>query len=427
MQTPVNTVSMASRTGGSPPAATPPLAVPPRPSSPALGSDVYPAATAATPQGGAVAAGSGGFVAVLSSLIRFFERLLMRLDAALQPAPAVAPPAAVVAPVAPVLAPAAPTPSVAPVPVRPAPPAVPARPVAPSTPAPTTGPAAPAGTKPPLLQQFIRKGDPSTGVYGASGAEWYGDANVDDVKRVISEAKAQNQTPVFVQYNIPNRDKGGGSAGGAATVEAYAASCEKNAAAIGDAPAVVIIEPDALALGLDPSTVKRALEIYRAHCPNARLYLDAGNCAWLSVDDAANKLLQAGIKEADGFSLNVSGFQWTNDSTAYGDKIVAALAQRDPSLASKQFVVDTSRNGNGTGVDENGHDTWGDPVRAKNGGPIMNGPLPTTHTGDPHCAAFLWVKPPGFGDLRTRSCFQFGGAAWVAPNPHPPLGPTGHQ
>jgi len=285
------------------------------------------------------------------------------------------------------------------------------------------GQPAPAGAKPPILQQFIQKGDPTVGVYGASGASWIGGASEDEIKRVIGEAKAQNQTPVFVQYDIPNRDKGGGSAGGAATEAEYLDVVTKNAKAIGDAAAVVVLEPDALALGLDAGTVKKALEIFKANCPNARINLDIGNSRWLGVDEAADKLIQAGIAEADGFTLNVSGFDWTKATMDYGDKIVAALAKRDPALASKQYIIDTSRNGNGDGVDENGKSTWGDPVKAENGGPIMNGPMPTTNTGDPHAAAFLWIKPPGWGDFRTRSAHDFGGAAWVTPTKNAPLGP----
>jgi endoglucanase len=427
-----------------------------------LGSDVY--MSAGVPTGGVAPAGLGAQVrAAFQGLIDFFKSLFSRIGALFHgaatptpggpaisatpgvpvgpagpaPAPVVVGPAGpapapvVVAPAPP--APPPPAPPVPPPPPAPAPPPVAApAPPAPATPAPAPAPAtpapaqpAPAGAKPPILQQFIQNGDPTVGVYGASGATWIGGASEDEIKRVTREAAAQHQTPVIVQYDIPNRDKGGGSAGGAATEAAYLDVVTKNAKAIGDAPAVVIVEPDALALGLDVGTVKKAMETFKANCPNARVLLDIGNSAWLSVDEAADKLIQAGIAEADGFSLNVSGFQWTNDSTAYGDKIVAALAKRDPALATKQYIVDTSRNGNGTGVDENGKDTWGDPVKAKNGGPIMNGPMPGTSTNDPHCMAFLWVKPPGWGDLRNRSCFQFGGAAWVAPNPHAPLGPNG--
>jgi endoglucanase len=302
----------------------------------------------------------------------------------------------------------------------PPPPAPVASPSAPATPASNT----PAGAKPPILKQFVQQGDPSAATYGASGSAWIYANDAQEITRIIKEAKAANQTPVFTQYNIPDRDNGGGSAGGASNLETYAAGVEANAKAIGDAAAVVVIEPDALAEGKDPAIVKRAVEIYKQNCPNARIYIDAGHALWPSdVNEIADKLVAAGVKDADGFSLNVSNFQWTTDSLKRGDDLVAALAKRDPALASKQFVVDTSRNGNGAGVDEAGKDTWGDPVKAKNGGPIMNGPLPSTETNDPHCAAFLWIKPPGFGDNRTRSATQFGGSGWVTPNQKPPLGP----
>lgn len=226
-----------------------------------------------------------------------------------------------------------------------------------------------------------------------------------------------------MQYTVPNRDVGGPSKGGAGGEAAYLADIQDTANAIRDAKAVVILEPDALASSLDPATIRKAVEIYKKTCPNLKLYIDIGHPAWCPVDEAADKLVKAGVDKADGFALNTSAFQWTTDNLAYGDKIVDALILRNPALADKKFVIDTSRNGNGPGVGEDGKWTWGDPVRAQNGGPIMNGPLPTTETGDPRCAAFLWVKLPGFGDNRTRHHGQFGGADWVQPNRNPPKGP----
>jgi endoglucanase len=228
---------------------------------------------------------------------------------------------------------------------------------------------------------------------------------------------------VIAQYAIPGRDHGGPSGGGAKSLEAYKRLVEANAKAIGDAPAMLVVEPDGLALGLSADCVKAAVEIYRKNCPNARIYVDAGHSSWKKPNEVADLLLKGGIAQADGFALNVSAFQWTRDNMAFGDQVIAELAKRDPKLASKQYVIDTSRNGNGPGVDEQGKPTWGDPVRAKNGGPIMNGPLPTTDTGNSHCAAFIWVKGPGHGDNRIHPSGQFGGEAWVKATKNPKLGP----
>jgi endoglucanase len=149
--------------------------------------------------------------------------------------------------------------------------------------------------------------------------------------------------------------------------------------------------------------------------------VDAGHAGWKSPKEMARLLVAGGIAWADGFSLNVSNFEWTSKNVAYGDAVVAELAKLG--VTGKQFVVDTGRNGAGPGVDKWGLGTWGDPEHARGGGPIKNGPLPTTHTGNNHAAAFLWVKAPGYGDNRTRPAERFGGAAWVAPEPRPAQGP----
>ena len=68
-----------------------------------------------------------------------------------------------------------------------------------------------------------------------------------DVHNKVAAAKAQGTVPVFVAYNIPNRDVGQFSAGGVEGTESYKAWVDKVAAGIKGDPAVVILEPDALA------------------------------------------------------------------------------------------------------------------------------------------------------------------------------------
>ena len=50
--------------------------------------------------------------------------------------------------------------------------------------------------------------------------------------------------------------------------------------------------------------------------PNTSVYLDGTHSAWLSVPDAAHRLLQAGVAGANGFFLNVSNYQRTADLIA---------------------------------------------------------------------------------------------------------------
>lgn len=81
-------------------------------------------------------------------------------------------------------------------------------------------------------------------------AVWFGDWNREirrDVDRVVGAARAGDAVPVLVAYNIPQRDCGSHSAGGARHPETYRRWIREFAAGIGGRPAIVILEPDAVA------------------------------------------------------------------------------------------------------------------------------------------------------------------------------------
>jgi endoglucanase len=109
------------------------------------------------------------------------------------------------------------------------------------------------------------------------------------------------------------------------------------------------------------------------------VYIDAGHSRWLSAGEAAQRLNDAGIAQADGFSLNVSNFGTTSGEVAYGNQVSALVG-------GKHFVVDTSRNGNGA----NGE--WCNPS-----GRAL-GEKPSLQTGQPLADGYLWVKRPGESD-----------------------------
>ncbi|WP_060947227.1 glycoside hydrolase family 6 protein [Streptomyces hygroscopicus] len=70
----------------------------------------------------------------------------------------------------------------------------------------------------------------------------------EDVRKVTSAASTSGQTPVLVTYQVPNRDCGGASAGGAPDLASYDAWVRGFAAGLGSGPVVVILEPDSIAL-----------------------------------------------------------------------------------------------------------------------------------------------------------------------------------
>lgn len=224
---------------------------------------------------------------------------------------------------------------------------------------------------------------------------WLGGWNQNiegDVGKQVTAAKAQGTVPVFVAYNIPNRDVGQYSAGGASGAALYHDWIGKVAAGVKGGPAVVILEPDALAQAdqLPPAQREERYTMIREAVATlkkagATVYLDAGNPEWKQPADMAQRLKRAGVDGADGFALNVSNFFTTQANVAYGTALSAQTG-------GKHFVIDTSRNGLGPAADRE----WCNPA-----GRAL-GEHPTTQTGNPLVDAFLWVKNPGESDGNAR-------------------------
>ncbi len=218
------------------------------------------------------------------------------------------------------------------------------------------------------------------------------------VRAVTGAATARGQTAVLVAYNIPHRDCGQYSQGGAADAAAYEGWIESFAGAIGDASATVILEPDAVPHTADGCTdamhvperfalLAHAVDRLKRQ-PNTRVYLDAGNPSWITEPARlADPLRQSGLDRADGFAVNVANFQTLRDSTDYGHRLSELLG-------GAHFVIDTSRNGNGPY--EGGEEAWCNPPGRALGTP------PTTDTGDPLIDAYLWIKRPGESDGECR-------------------------
>src|ERR1700685_1255087 len=149
------------------------------------------------------------------------------------------------------------------------------------------------------------------------------------VTSTLQEAKAERALPVLVLYNIPGRDCGSYSAGGAENTADYETWIDAIAAAIGSQKVLIILEADALAdlpsdCGYDPTqvnipqaTADRYTQINYAVTtleagPQTQVYLDAGNSHWQAVPIMAQRLAQAGIQQAQGFFTNVSNFNLNN-------------------------------------------------------------------------------------------------------------------
>jgi endoglucanase len=224
----------------------------------------------------------------------------------------------------------------------------------------------------------------------------------DQVSAYVGAAAAAGKIPIMAVYAMPNRDCGGPSAGGAPNHSAYRAWIDEIAAGLGGRPATIVLEPDALAIMTNCMDANEQAEVQasmayagqrlKATSPQVKVYFDIGHDAWLSADEAANRLRGAQVSSsADGIAVNVSNYRSTPGLISYAKSIIAAIGD-----SSLRAVIDTSRNGNGPSGSE-----WCDPPGR------ATGTWSTTETGDPMIDAFLWVKPPGEADGCIAAAGQF--------------------
>ena len=297
---------------------------------------------------------------------------------------------------------------------------------------------------------------------------------MQDARNAVQRAADKGQVPVLVAYNIPFRDCAQYSAGGATSVDEYKAWIDGLAAGIGTGEAVVILEPDGLGIipwynpfadrdgwvtnpnyewcqpaDANPDTaaaerfvmLNYAVDTLKAN-PNTSVYLDGTHSGWLGAGDSADRLIQAGVLDADGFFLNVSNYvvnerlvkygawvakciafashpsswgnghsewcasqyfpanpndfsTWTLTDQWYTDNVESQTWWYSESVL-KHFVIDTSRNGQGPWTPPphpagDAQDWCNPPDRGL-------GVLPTANTGLPLLDAYLWIKIPGESD-----------------------------
>ena len=178
---------------------------------------------------------------------------------------------------------------------------------------------------------------------------------------VVTAAAAAGEVPTLVADNIPFRDCAQYSAGGATSVAEYEAWIDAIAAGIGSADAVVILEPDGLGIipwytsingsldwcqpaDADAATaaadrfamLNHAVDVLAA-LPSTAVYLDGTHSTWLGVGDIADRLVKAGVAEADGFFLNASNYQWTENLVLYGTWVSQCIATGNPAGCPNQY------------------------------------------------------------------------------------------
>lgn len=261
-------------------------------------------------------------------------------------------------------------------------------------------------------------------------------AKVERVPEWLAQAEAARAdgapvVPVFVVYNLPNRDCSAKSSAGELSaanggeqryrtefIDRIAAHLQAHP----EQPSVVILEPDSLPnlatnLGVPKCAESEALykhsvayAIAKLSLPHVHVYLDAAHAGWLGWN--GNRAAMAGIYQevltlaggADrirGFVTNVSNYnpiagddgqklEPSNpcpNELVYVQKLAESLAE--VGITDKGFIIDTSRNGRG-GV----RSTWGNWCNIRGAG---LGERPRVAPA-PLVDAYFWVKPPGDSD-----------------------------
>ncbi|MER5442916.1 glycoside hydrolase family 6 protein [Streptomyces sp. NPDC002790] len=295
-----------------------------------------------------------------------------------------------------------------------------------------------------------------TAMIATPQAVWFGDQSPAEVEKltreVVRDADRRDALPAFALYNVPGRDCSNYSAGGAATTAEYQAWIDAVARGIGSRDAMVVLEPDSLALlpadcGQDDAegtkTAARYAEVNYAvrklePLRGTRVYLDTGHPGWHSVNSIVPRLIKGGVEHAAGFYTNASNY-FTDDANSWYGKLISsciayvekssgnvadcpnqwtprAEAQtwidahvRVPASRMPHFVTDSSRNGRGpwtppAGKYTDAQDWCNPPNRGLGARPTLRtgDPSPSSRTtssrGDPIQDARLWIKTPGESD-----------------------------
>jgi cellulose 1,4-beta-cellobiosidase len=245
------------------------------------------------------------------------------------------------------------------------------------------------------------------------------------------KAAGKPLVPVFLVYDLPNRDCSAKSSAGELTTEnggeqkyrsEFIDKIAEQFAARPKQKIVVILEPDSLpniATNLEVEKCKLSEKIYRnsvayaiskLSLPNVSIYLDAAHAGWLGWDGNRTKIAQifkevldaaGGPDRIRGFATNVANYTsldgeankklessnpCPNEHT-FVEKLNASLEA--VGIKNKGFIIDTSRNGK-DGV----RTKWGSWCNVKGAG---LGERPKA-APKPLIDAYLWVKPPGESD-----------------------------
>ncbi len=235
-------------------------------------------------------------------------------------------------------------------------------------------------------------------------AEWSGPI-YDFMKGSLAQHKNAGTLPVYSVYNIPNRDNGSYSGGGADGADKYMSwikDITKAAVEAGKPEIIYMFEADALGHTHDWEPAKKEARyklmrdaITELNASGGRVYIDTS--FWWAPNEVIEmwKILEAsGIdKLAYGFVVNTSGF--TDTDICYQRAMTLSNLWSVKAGRTITFVIDTSRNGNGEYNGFDGQEPWCNPP----GRALGVAPLKIWR---PRLDANIWVKVPGESDGTCR-------------------------
>ncbi|HEU5073641.1 MAG TPA: glycoside hydrolase family 6 protein [Polyangiaceae bacterium] len=246
-----------------------------------------------------------------------------------------------------------------------------------------------------------------------------------------TRAEGKPSVPVFVVYDLPNRDCSAKASAGELHAEAegemryrreFIDEIAREFARRPDQRIVAILEPDSLpnlATNMEVPKCAASADLYKRSIayaiatlslPNVYLYVDAAHTGWLGWDANRNAMAQiygevlemaGGAERIRGFASNVSNYNaldgdwgWKLESSnpcpseyCYIEKLNETLAAAG--IRDKGFIIDTSRNG----VAET-RSKWGHWCNVKGAGLGARPAVAPRALVD----AYYWVKPPGESD-----------------------------
>lgn len=257
------------------------------------------------------------------------------------------------------------------------------------------------------------------------------------VTRYLDDAVAQQGNgaepvlPVFVVYDLPDRDCSAEASNGELTLkdngearyqQQYIDVIAAQFAAHPKQRIVAVLEPDSLANVATNLAVEKcagaaeaykrsvAYAIAKLSLPNVFLYVDAAHAGWLGWRRNLVKIaavfkevlaMAGGAERIRGFAVNVSNYNPVRDESArrgdpndpgpdeltYVDDLAKALAE--VGIKDKGYLIDTSRNGRANIRTSNSN--WCNIKGAGLGERPRAAPAP-------HIDAFYWIKVPGESD-----------------------------